>query len=827
MNTLTPGSARSGFEAVGGAIVLLDTEGTVVGWTQAAQRLVGYSAAEVVGRPAAVLLASGADPMTSSEFSEPGGAPHRWPDSTKVRHRDGHGIDVRLRVQALVGQDDRARWIVAAIDAAALSSWTAGGSVMEPCPLDLRLPSTLPIGVVIRDTRLRCTWVNDTQGSRDGIAVDQRLGRTLSEAAPGTEAETLEALMYQVLESGVPVLNAEYGPFAPMQVREVRALAASFFRLDDAEGVALGVCAVSVDVTEGRRARERLAILGGASKRIGTTLDVMRTGQELADLAVPFADFVTVDLADSAFSLGEEPLALPGSQDVGVLPALRRAGLASIHQEVPESLTARGEPVFVSPASPFSSVLRSGKSHFEPTPDTSPPDTVPGTRMDRQLPAWARKIHDRRKHSSMVVPIRARGAVLGVAAFVRTGDSPPFEEDDLLLAEELAGWAALCLDNARQYARERAAALALQRHLLPHRAPGGSAADLAWRYLPADDHHGVGGDWFDAIQLSGARVALVVGDVVGHGINAAAAMGRLRTAVRTLAEMDMPPDELLAHLDELVIRHLAEADENTLDPATATMAATCLYAVYDPVTRRCTMALAGHPPPAIIDPHGGVTFPDLPTGAPLGVGLVPFESVELELPESSVLALYTDGLIEARGHDIGAGMERLRTALARPGLPLEELCSSVVDTLPSEASRDDVTLLLARTRALDPGQVASCEFPAEPYVVSSARSLATAQLTWWGLEEQTAATELIVSELVTNAIRHGTGPIQLRLILDDVLTCEVHDTSHCAPSRRRPLTTDENGRGLLLVDRLSGRWGTRCTPDGKLVWSEQELAPAS
>lgn len=374
-----------------------------------------------------------------------------------------------------------------------------------------------------------------------------------------------------------------------MNVRSNRILTASYFRLDDAQGRALGVCVVSVDVTDSRRARERLAILGEASRRIGTTLDVMQTGQELADLAVPFlADYATVDLTESV-PLGEEPLAHLGPQD-GRIPVFRRAGLASIHPGTPESLFVRGEPVFVPPTSPVTGVLRSGKSHFEPMLDASP-----GTWLDHHDTARAEQIREHAMHSLMVVPIHARGTVLGVAIFVRTKDPRPFEEDDLLLAEELVSWAALALDNAHQYVRERSAVLALQRLLHPHRPTGGSAPDVAWRYLPTDSHHGIGGDWFDVIPLSGARVALVVGDVVGHGINAAAKMGQLRTAMHTLADMDMPPDEVLSRLDEQVIR-FTEA-EDPRHPGTTTMAATCLYAVYDPVTRTCTMARAGHPRP--------------------------------------------------------------------------------------------------------------------------------------------------------------------------------------------------------------------------------------
>lgn len=813
--------AQTALETVCPAIALLDARGTVIGWSQAAQRLVGYSAAEVVGRSAGVLLVAADDRAKAAQAAQESTSRSCWSDLVQVRHRDGRSIDVRLRVSSLSGQDGRERWVVCATDKALLPAWPAEAMVAEPLLATLPLPSRLPIGVVVRDTHLRCIRVNDTQGSKDGIPLPERLGRTLTEAAPGTGSETLEAVMHQVLESGEPAMDVDYQALLPANVRSNRLLTASFFRLDDAQGRALGVCSVSVDVTDSRRARERLAILGEASRRIGTTLDVMQTAQELADLAVPFlADYATVDLAESV-QHGEKPLAHLGPQD-GRIPVFRRAGLASIHPGTPESLFARGEPVFVPPISPFTGVLRSGNSHFEPVLDKSP-----GTWLDHLGAAWAEKIREHAMHSLMVVPIHARGAVLGVAVFVRTEDPRPFEEDDLLLAEELVSWAALALDNARQYVRERSAVLALQRLLHPHRPTGGSAADVAWRYLPADSHHGIGGDWFDVIPLSGARVALVVGDVVGHGINAAAKMGQLRTAMNTLADMDMPPDEVLSRLDEQVIR-LTEA-EDPRHPATTTMAATCLYAVYDPVTRTCTMARAGHPPPAVIDPYGHVTFPDLPAGAPLGLGLVPFETVTLELAEGSVLALYTDGLIEARDQDLNAGMNRLSAALARPDLTLDDLCSSTVDTLRANPPSDDVTLLLARTRSLSADQVASWQFPSDPAVVSRARTLAARQLTQWGLEHLAESTELIISELFTNAITHGNGDcnsdrtIGLRLIRHEMLTCEVSDASHSHPLVRHPRSTDEHGRGLFLVTQLSRRWGTRHIPDGKIIWADQQL----
>ncbi|CAM5728826.1 Sodium/proline symporter OS=Streptomyces tendae OX=1932 GN=putP PE=3 SV=1 [Streptomyces tendae] len=249
----------------------------------------------------------------------------------------------------------------------------------------------------------------------------------------------------------------------------------------------------------------------------------------------------------------------------------------------------------------------------------------------------------------MVVPVRARGVTLGVATFARTEGSGPFLDDDVRLAEEIVSRAAVAMDNARRYTRERTAARAMQQALLPRASPAGPR----WTWRPGTSRptppNGVGGDWFDVIPLSGARVALVVGDVVGHGMDAAATMGRLRTAVRTLANLDMPPDELLAHLDDLVIGLMGAHDDH--EPAAAGAAflgATCLYAVYDPVSGRCSMARAGHLPPVLVTPDGTAEVLDLPAGPPLGLGYLTFESRERDLAEGSLLAFYTDGLVETR-----------------------------------------------------------------------------------------------------------------------------------------------------------------------------------
>jgi serine phosphatase RsbU (regulator of sigma subunit)/anti-sigma regulatory factor (Ser/Thr protein kinase) len=462
--------------------------------------------------------------------------------------------------------------------------------------------------------------------------------------------------------------------------------------------------------------------------------------------------------------------------------------------------------------------------------------------LQRAIGRWSEHDQDRAAHTAgygfhslMLVPLRARGATLGIAVFVRHRRPEPFEQDDLVLAEEIVARAAVCIDNARRYTRERATALTLQRSLLPRSLPRQAAVQVASRYLPAGTGVAVGGDWFDVIRLSGSRVGLVVGDVTGHGIRAAATMGQLRTAVRTLADIDLEPGELLTRLDDVVARL---ADEEGLPPdgdGITDLSATCLYAVYDPVTRRCSLARAGHPPPAVVTPDGTAEFLDLPANPPLGLGGLPFEEAETELPEGSLLVLYTDGLIESRQRDIDTGLTAMRKVLRdvrvgaggppHPAPSLESICDSLVDALLPERAEDDAALLVARTRALPADRIASWDLPAEPAVVAGARARAAGQLAAWGLEQLTFTTELIVSELLTNAIRHAQPPIQVRMILDDALSCEVSDGSSTAPHLRRAGGYDEGGRGLLLVASLAERWGSRPTRTGKTIWARQPLPP--
>jgi serine phosphatase RsbU (regulator of sigma subunit)/PAS domain-containing protein len=389
-----------------------------------------------------------------------------------------------------------------------------------------------------------------------------------------------------------------------------------------------------------------------------------------------------------------------------------------------------------------------------------------------------------------------------------------FTGEERTLLVTLSGLVAQALARARLFDAEHARAQELQRGLLPQALPSLPACTCAARYLPAGQGMDVGGDWYDLIPLSGDRVALVIGDVMGHGLSEAATMGRLRTAVHTLASLELPPDEVLAHLNETVS---ALGDDSY---------ATCLYAVYDPTTGICVFAHAGHPPPAIVYADGTVHFPDVAPNPPLGAAKPPFETVELPLPENSLLALYTDGLVESSSRDIDTGMARLARVLgeSRDG-DLDLLCEKLTaDLLPAQQQADDdAALLVARIHALPAQDIAAWPLLKEPQAAGDARKLVRAQLSEWGLDDLAMTTELLVSELVGNVVRYAKGPILIRLLRSRTLICEVYDGSLTTPRIRRASETDEGGRGLQLVAALAQRWGTRYTATGKCIWTEQTL----
>ncbi|MFD8062113.1 SpoIIE family protein phosphatase [Streptomyces cyaneofuscatus] len=808
---LPPADPRGPVRLGDDAVAVIAGDGTVIGWTRGAEALLGYAAAEMVGRSAALLLAGAPDTRRTAAIAARSREGSGWSGQISLRGRDDRLIDVDVRVSAAFLVAGREGFLVSGRERT--PRWTVDGSVLEG------FLTRSPVGMAVLDPELRYIWLNDTLEQFGGVPREQRLGRRPADVLPGLLAAPLERLMRQVLASGVPVTDYEYLGWSWSDPNRRRAYSSSFFPLADAEENRIGIGYMVLDVTDRWNARRLLALVNEAGASIGSTLDVQRTAQELADFAVPrFADFVFVDLLETPLELGR-PGASPAPTAPGDWAAMRRMGMSSVRAGCPEAVVEIGESVDFVPPSRDLHFLATGSPYLLPLLDADDHTWA----VDQ--PVRASRIKEFGLHSLISVPMRARDTVLGLATFMRSQNPVPFDEDDVAPARELVARAAVCVDNARRYTREHTAALVLQESLLPHTLRGGTALDVASSYLPADAKVGVGGDWFDVIPLSGARVGLVIGDVVGHGISAAATMGRLRTAVQTLADMDLAPDELLARLDDLVMRLSEEepAGGKADRGGTTVLGATCLYAVYDPASRCCTMARAGHPPPVIVTPQGAVSFPDLPLGPPLGLGGLPFESLDVELPEGSLLGLYTDGLIEGPEKDVEQGKIRLGRAISREGLPLDELCEAVVKELLPVPQPDDIALLLARTHALRPDRVVSWEVPLDPAAVGLTRNKVARQLEAWGLDELTMTTELIVSELVTNAIRYASGPVRLRLLLQSVLTCEVSDASSTTPRLRHARTTDEGGRGLFLVAQLARRWGTRYTHRGKIIWAEQGL----
>ncbi|OKJ10078.1 protein phosphatase [Streptomyces sp. CB00316] len=832
------------------ATLVLDGRDTVVGWSPAATELLGFGPHEAVGRPLSAFLsplpAEGPLPATSDRpaGSEPPGTsgsggttnpahpfgpaarpgPGPPPGGNEIRlarHRDGHELLVATTMCPLaggaggLGADSPGRVLVAA-ELGALRQWESRLALLQG------LATQSPVGLAIYDTDLRLTWSNTAYEREIGKPLAEYRGMRADELYSGGRfitpgyPQTLDAVMHHVIDTGEPVLDLHFQGIPPSDPVTEHLWSCSYYRLQDAHGHVFGVCEDAFDISDRQRAQQRLALLVEVGRRIGTVLDVVTTAEEIAEVTVPeFAAAVRVDVARVTVMSGELP-AIGSSVAMDLL----RIGEHSVDPEVADPAPHPEGP--------------EGPVHRYP-----PIAYPPGSPQDRSLASGGLVLDDH----VLVVPLRVGGSVLGLITFVRSprpgatrrtvahGPAYTFDNGEVALADELAARTAVCIDNARRFTLERSASLALQRQLLPHHVPPQSAVEIAYRYLPSDDVTGVGGDWFDVIPLSGTRVGLVVGDVVGHGLQAAATMGRLRTSVRAFAQLDMAPDELLTRLDDLVGQPLDERP-GTRDGAASdaydelTTGATCLYAVYDPVSRRCVMARAGHLPPAVVRPDGQVTFPDLPAGPPLGLGGLPFESMEIELPVGSLLALFTDGLVEARDHDIDQGLDALGRVLGDPAASLEELCDRAVSELvPDATTADDTALLLARTRQLDDGQVAEWDLPAEAMTVGRARELATRQLGVWGLEELSFATELVVSELVTNAVRHAGGPLRLRLIRDRTLLCEVADTGHTSPHLRHSAEDDEGGRGLFIVAQLVQRWGTRYTPAGKTIWTEQAFPP--
>jgi PAS domain S-box-containing protein len=787
--------------ALGGiASALVDGEGVVVRWSRTAAELLGRTAAEVCGRPIGRLIADAPDRDRRATRCAAG-----MPAAGQavLRHRSGRTVGVTYHALRL---DDRSEWLLLAAPTQQVTDWEQGTAFLRALLAQDR------IGVGIHDTDLAVVRTNITPDMFGGPTPV--LGGRLREVLSGRDAEDAEAVLRQVLDTGVPVIDREQAR-SPLMSGRVRAVSLSAFRLEDEAGHPTGVAAVITDATERRRARRRLGLTHEAATRIGGSLDVTRTAQDLTDALVPaFGDLASVYLAEAVLEGDEPPKVLGGGEQ-----HLRQVAVASATGVWPASLPPVGAVLPPIPDSARLRALQRGETFLLPD-RASVLATVEGN------PEVMRLFIPEHGQSMVGTALFARGLLLGVVTVLRTEQAERFEQQDADLLAEIASRAALSVDNARRYTREHRVANALQQRLLPAATPDTPAAKTAGLYRPAAGGAEISGDWYDVIPLPALRMAFVVGDVIGHGLPATATMGRLRTAVHTLADLELDPTELLTHLDDLVQQLAGEAPPGQRD----TIGATCLYAVYDPVTRRCTLASAGHLPPLVVRPDGTTTAIDLSPGPPLGVGGMPFETTTIDLDPGSVLALYTDGLITGADHDLDAGIRRLTSSLAalcRPDRDVDDTARALLADTGLAPPRDDIALLLARTRAIPTEHIASWEFPADPAVVADARKATAHQLARWGLDELVFSTEMVVSELVTNAVRHAGGPVGLRLIRENVLICEVTDPSNTQPRLRRARTTDEGGRGLFLVAQLTTRWGSRYLQHGKTIWTEQPLTAAT
>ncbi|WP_035791903.1 SpoIIE family protein phosphatase [Kitasatospora mediocidica] len=658
------------------AAAVLDSDGRIVLWSPQAQELFGWSADEVLGRHAAEVLVAeehvGAVLELFVEVMEGSGS---WAGVFPVRHKDGSIRPMEFRNMRLQDREGGLYALGIAADVATLRGFE------RDLALSARLVAQSPIGLAVLGTDLRYVLVNPALERINGLSAADHLGRTVREALPFLDVETIESAMQQVLASGAALVDEFTVGRTRTDPGVEHAWRASYFRLEDPAGRVIGLATSVLDVTEQYRAateaaeaRRRLALIARASVRIGSTLDLDRTARELADFVVPdFADVAAVDVLDAV--LNGRPT---GAASAAAPATFRALAVAAAHAT--EAVRA---------ADPVGEIARYDADRLVTRCVTTGRPVLVAHVEARDLPRIARDDESAALlaraglHSYLAVPLIARGEVLGALDLKRTHHPLPFDDDDVVLAGELAARAAVCIDNARWYQSQRHAALTLQRHLLPHQPPQLVGLEVAYRYQPAAAVGEVGGDWFDAIPVSGDRTALVVGDVMGSGINAAATMGQLRTATRTLAALDLDPAEVLRHLDRIT-----QGLEETI--------ATCVHAVFDPDGGRCRIATAGHLPPVLIRHDRAPALLELPSGAPLGVGGVPFEATSLLLGPGDRLVLYTDGLVETRDQPIDTRLQTLLDLLDEPRLPLEATCDRLLSALRHPDGHDDVALLIAR-----------------------------------------------------------------------------------------------------------------------------------
>ncbi|MER5516636.1 SpoIIE family protein phosphatase [Streptomyces sp. NPDC002763] len=675
------GPVRPGglLDVLGMASVVLDAKGRIVLWSPQAEELFGYPAREALGQYAARLMVHERHiDLVGKLFADVMSTGQSWAGGFPIRHKDGSTHVVEFRNMRLMD----ANGDVFALGLAADQSTVR--RLEQDVALSERIVKQSPIGLAVLDTELRFVSVNPALERLNGVPAEEHVGRTLREVLPHLDADALESAYLQVLRTGEPVIDRSTVGSTPADPDEEHIWSLSVYRLEDALDNVLGVATSVVDITEPYRAgveaenaRRRLAVIADASTRIGTTLDLERTAAELAGVAVPeLANVAVVDLLDTVVEGRRSTL---GPAEPAMLRAL--AVRAELDADAVHAADTPGTVARYAPDRLVTLCVRTGEAVLVPQV------------KDEDLPRIARSpeaaelLARAGLHSYLAVPLIARGEVLGALELKRTRNPAPFDDDDLLLARELAARAAVQIDNARWYQNARTTALTLQRSLLPTHPRVTNGLEVASRYQPAGATVEVGGDWFDVIPLDGGRTALVVGDVMGSGINAAATMGRLRTATNTLASLGLDPAVLLEHLDKTT---------SGLDHSIAT----CVYAVHDPRLRQCRIANAGHLPPVRVRPGRPPELLDLPTGVPLGVGGIPFATTTVDFEPGDELVFYTDGLVETRSHSLDERLDALLALLDDPARPLEEVCDLLLRELHHPDNHDDVALLIARAQEL-------------------------------------------------------------------------------------------------------------------------------
>ncbi|WP_406340898.1 SpoIIE family protein phosphatase [Streptomyces sp. NBC_01578] len=748
----------------GDVLMRIDDGGRVIDWSAAAGEVFGWSAEEAVGRSVSALVHENS-------------AAENWLRALS----DGPGSVVVRPVLT----DSSVTWEVRA-GADAGSHWDLAM---------LRSMFThLPMHLHVLDDRLRIVRVNAEMHGMCATSVGSLPGQVFTEAYRLAAPEEEAAVARRVMEGGEPVFDRMVRSVKGPAGSNPRTYSISYVRLESESGGGLGLVASVMDVTDRERDLQRLKILEEVRRQVGERLEVMAVCQELTQAVVPaFSGIAVVEVIEDVFR-GEDPPLAP--VDPGV--PLRRAAFRGLMSAYPV-----GEVRNLPYGTPFSRVLADLRPRVVPVEEDS--------LWLAADPARAEAIKRSGAHSLIVAPLALRGQALGVVSFYRHGAEDPFEEEDLALTSDVCAHAALCIENARRYTRERTIAATVKRRLLPQRPATPSTVEVSHLHLPGQ---GGGGAWFDVIELAGARV---LGDVAGLGVATATTMGQLRMVIQSLAALDLEPDELMARLSDTAARLAAERAALPVgDPLhREPLIAGCLIAVYDSVEHQCTIVRAGLPEPYVVFPDGSSTTLSVPAGPVLaGTDQAPFPATTVDVPAGSTLAVGNEDILPASAH--------LRSLLDQGAArPLDELCDALAYVMRDRYETEKL-VLLARAKALPAEQVLTLPLPAGPEAAPRARAAARRQLAAWKIDEDsTFTTELIVSELVGNAVRYGAPPLRLRLILDGMLTCEVSDTVSSAPHLKHARTIDETGRGLFIVATVAENWGTHYDAQGKTVWAQQ------